>query len=232
MKRDCLICGTEFSFCKSRENTAKFCSRECSGKGATKPRNTRCCVCGVLISKKPSEVSKSKLGLTCSYDCSGTLRKTYYKGDKNPNYKGSGVDSDGYILTPPASPAGSVETRLHREVWRRVCNVDKIPRGIQVHHRDCDVTNNDPLNLVALTASDHKWIHKQYGNATLWAMCNGRIDPNEMISWSDNPSRAKRLLTLTSIAQSFYINQFGLTIEEALTASGPVIAEFVVEETA
>jgi len=70
-----------------------------------------------------------------------------------------------------------------------------VPEGYCIHHRDCNIYNNDPSNLALLTNSDHRWIHKQYGNATLWAFCNNKVSLEDLISWSNNPERAKNLLT-------------------------------------
>lgn len=56
--------------------------------------------------------------------------------------------------------------------------------------------NNDPENLAVLTISDHKWLHKQFGVAVLWAFCRGRIESETLVAWSDDRERAKRLLPL------------------------------------
>jgi hypothetical protein len=224
MNRDCAICGKEFSFGKSREKTAKYCSRECSAKGHFRPRNTRCIVCGVLVYRKPNELAKSKVGITCSMKCSGTLRKSIFRGKDNPNYKESRVGSDGYLISTSEFDGEIKEPKLHREVYRRELGIESIPVGIHIHHRDCNPRNNDPENLVGLTPSDHKWLHKQYGNATLWAMCNDLVSINDAITWSDDQDRARRLLTLNSIVQGIYIREFGVSIETMLVSSGPIIA--------
>lgn len=229
MQRDCLICGKGFSFCKSRAATAKYCSRECSAKASIKPHNARCSQCGSLVKKKPKELSKVKLGVFCSSECWGKFIKTAYAGDKNPNYNLTGVGKDGYRTHVPAAKSGSKERKLHRETWREVMCIDEIPEATHIHHRDCDVLNNDPMNLVALTTGDHIWLHKQYGNATLWAISHGKLSVSDAISWSDDPSRASRLLTLTSVAQSLAYNNLGLTLEQVLTMRGPIYVEFVEE---
>lgn len=107
--------------------------------------------------------------------------------------------------------------------------IDNIPDAVHVHHRDCDVLNNDPMNLVALTTGDHIWLHKQYGNATLWAISHGKLSVSDAVSWSDDPSRASRLLTLTSISQSLAYNNLGFTLDQVLTMHGPVYVEFLEE---
>jgi hypothetical protein len=91
---------------------------------------------------------------------------------------------------------GLKSIKLHQAVCCEVLGIEKIPKGLHVHHRDCDVMNNSPENLVVLNASDHKWLHKQYGIASLWAHFHGKIDSESLCDWSDDRQRARRLLDL------------------------------------
>lgn len=70
----------------------------------------------------------------------------------------------------------------------------EFPKGMHVHHRDCDVTNNEKSNLAFMTCSDHKWLHKQFGAAALKAVASGALDTQIAASWSDDPIRAEILL--------------------------------------
>lgn len=79
--------------------------------------------------------------------------------------------------------------------------IDKIPEGHCVHHRDCNVDNNDKENLVILSNSDHRWIHKQYGSSTLWAYYYNKVTLIELVEWSNDKDRAKRLIPLNIIGQ-------------------------------
>lgn len=92
--------------------------------------------------------------------------------------------------------------KLHQAVCCEILGVQRIGNGLHVHHRDCDIMNNDPKNLAVLGASDHKWLHKQYGVATLWAFMKGKVGLEELISWSDDRSRAKRLLEIDVTMQN------------------------------
>lgn len=224
----CVVCGCGFSVYGARSKTAKYCSNECKSKGAVKAPSVRCSICGHAFHRKKSQLEKSKTGSYCSYKCLNKAKETLYIGDKNPNYKKSGIGSDGYRTYVPAAPSSVVDRKLHRAVVRMQLGLDVLPSGFHVHHRDCDVLNNDPENLVALTASDHKWIHQQYGNATLWAMHRGKVSVSDMVSWSDDPQRASRLLTLSCVSQGFMMSELGMSFEAVLMMDGPVYdIEFV-----
>ena len=80
-------------------------------------------------------------------------------------------------------------------------NIDKIPENFCVHHRDCNIDNNDIENLVILNGSDHRWIHKNFGNATLWAYYNDKVSLMELCSWCRDSERARKILPLNIIIQ-------------------------------
>lgn len=61
----------------------------------------------------------------------------------------------GYYLS--SKPIGSRRKRLHICVWESVNGA--IPKGYQVHHIDQDKSNNEPENLVLMTASEHMKLH-------------------------------------------------------------------------
>jgi len=90
---------------------------------------------------------------------------------------------------------------LHKLVVLETLGVSKIKKGLCIHHRDCQTENNFPQNLVVLTTSDHWWLHKQFGNAGLWAFCNGKLSLDEACSWSNNPELARRLLPMNVVDQ-------------------------------
>lgn len=154
---------------------------------------------------KPSQKNRylRTLGYFCSNVCAAKSKQDAYFGEKNPNYKAKNVDCDGYrIYAPAARSVGSIgRMKLHQAVCCEILGIERIPIGLHVHHRDCDIKNNAAENLVVLSASDHKWMHKQFGVATLWAFCNKLIDLNSLASWSDDKERAMRLLPMTVIDQ-------------------------------
>jgi hypothetical protein len=155
---------------------------------------------------KPSQLKRypRTLGVFCSHACIAAGKRVGYAGERNPNYKGKNTDSDGYrMYVPSASHAhGGKGMKLHQAVCCEVLGIEKMPRGVHIHHRDCDITNNTPENLVVLGVSDHKWLHKQFGVAVLWAYCRGKVALDDLLAWSDDPARAKRLLPLNVVAQA------------------------------
>ena len=197
MIKSCFVCGVEFSVPKTREKTAKYCSRDCSNK-KPQPRNiVQCVECGSKFHRKKSAQERNKYwGNFCSVSCSSKFRSRATTGENNPNFKNRNYDADGYRLyTPQASlKLGYGKIKLHHAVVFQLFGITRIPKGYHVHHKDCDVMNNDAKNLQLISNSDHKWIHKEFGSATLWAFERGRIKIEDIISWSSDIDRAKFLL--------------------------------------
>lgn len=58
-------------------------------------------------------------------------------------------------------------------IYRRIYteHFGPIPKGYHIHHKDGNHSNNDPLNLVAITAKEHYDIHFSQGDyGACWAM--------------------------------------------------------------
>ena len=109
--KKCLICDKEFKVDKCREETAKYCSRECMGKSKEVNRVKICPICNeefiykkknqIYCSAKCMGISKQldiKKCLYCGEDfkpykdflkfCSRECSHSYHSGDKNSMYKG------------------------------------------------------------------------------------------------------------------------------------------------
>lgn len=236
VKKICQLCGKEFDVLPARKDSAKYCSRECADHPSVKHAapNTECSFCGKMFHMKESQKRRYKrtLGFYCSLACSGSSRIEAYAGSRNPNFKNRNVDHDGYRLYVPVAHktlTGGRRMKLHTAICLEVAGLKNIPKGFHIHHRDCDILNNAPENLAVLSASDHKWLHKQFGNATLWAFTHGKVALEDLVSWSDDPSRAEILL-LQSIGIQTDIRIFtGMTIEKVATVR-PVRVVFEVEE--
>lgn len=197
MIKICLICKSEFSVPKSRELSAKYCSRACSDRKATKKNMVQCAECGCKFHlKKSAELRNKYWGSFCSTKCSSSFKSRMYSGDGNPNSRGRNYDSDGYRLyTPQASlKLGFGKIKLHHAITFQVLGISKIPDGYHVHHKDCDVMNNNPENLQLISNSNHKWIHKEFGSATLYAIEKNLVSVESAVSWSSDRARAKFLL--------------------------------------
>ena len=190
-KVTCQICGKEEYVAPSRALRYKTCSITCMGKmnselyssGAT----LTCPVCKNKFSVKPTQLSRRKY---CSKQCQAKAYQTKYAGESNPNFRNRQTDYDGYPITCSVGH----RVKINRYVALEVLQLERLPSGYHVHHRDCDVNNNDGSNLALLTVSDHKWLHKQFGNSGLWAMMNSKITPEVLASWSRDYDKAYKIL--------------------------------------
>jgi len=227
---NCVCCGNTFTVNNGRKNTAKFCSRVCSDTHPRTKNFANCINCGKKFGLKRSAVAKNKWNC-CSLECNSMHRKKFVAGENNPNYKGKNVDSDGYRISIPE--VNGIRVKLHRYNAYKSLGLKSVPSGFHVHHRDCDVLNNDPCNLSIMTMSDHNWLHKQFGNATLWAFMREKISIDELKSWSDNPERAERLLIADVCSQGAIISagsmMYGMDAHQSIARLYPVKAIFIQE---
>jgi endogenous inhibitor of DNA gyrase (YacG/DUF329 family) len=189
---NCKTCKKEELVSLSRSKKYKYCSRECMGIDHQKEHNVTCKECGKTFRQRPDRLKKErKLGFFCSKSCSNSYKKRVYLGEGNPNFKASYVDFDGYPLQH-IPQIGRVKEHIY--VTTTTLGIDKIHKGYHVHHRDCNVFNNEPENLAVLSVSDHQWIHKQFGNATLWAFMNKKVSYDQLVEWSNDKDKCKLLL--------------------------------------
>lgn len=197
--KKCLTCGNNFTVIDSRKDKAKYCSRECARPSLRTKNNTTCTECGKLFHLKESSKKRYKRtqGYFCSTKCVAEFRKKAYFGVNNPNFRNA--ERDGKYLLDRLPKFGRI--KLHHKIVFEYLKIDNVPNNYCVHHRDCVVDNNSEENLVLLTWSDHRWLHKNFGNATLWAFVHNKVSLEELCSWCKNPEKAKRLLTLNIINQ-------------------------------
>ena len=191
----CKVCDKVENVPLSRSKKYLTCSRICLGNILKKEKipNCKCANCNLDIYKKPSKKS-SKLGNFCSVQCLAEYQKTAFLGKNNPNFKNIERDCDGYMMLHIPN-MGSM--KHHVFTMYSILGIKKIPKGYNLHHRDCNRDNNLPDNLCLINRSDHLWLHKQYGSAVMWAYCNNQIELDLLIKWSNNQEKAKRLLPLT-----------------------------------
>jgi len=67
--KECLICGKEFKVDKYRENTAKYCSRECMGKSKLTNKTKKCPIC------HEEYIYNKKTQIYCSQKCMGKSKQ-------------------------------------------------------------------------------------------------------------------------------------------------------------
>lgn len=191
----CLICNKELDVWPSRAKKFKTCSMKCLAEYFKDDNNTICKTCGKEFHLKPYRKKRSQDNF-CSVGCFASWKSESQRGCNNPNFRNRLYGGDGMkILHIPS--IGSVKE--HRFVAESI--LGEIPKGLNVHHRDCNPINNVPENLVVLCPKDHRWIHKQFGNATLYAYYYNKIDKESLISWSNDKDRAERLLDLNILNQ-------------------------------
>lgn len=153
-----------------------------------------CKNCDIEYKVKLSHGPRSKY---CSKQCQAEDYKKRYLGKNNPNFnKNLDRDYDGYKLSYKVG-----RITLHKLITLEYLKLNSIPKGFNIHHRDCNINDNTPENLAVLNYSDHRWIHKQFGNACLWAYCHNKIDLESLCSWSTDPERAKQILTTSLTTQ-------------------------------
>lgn len=222
----CINCQSTYSVVTARKDSSKYCSKKCKwdfNKWSSNS-NVKCTQCQLDFHLKPSHKSKYKRthGYFCSVACYAKFKSLgVYNGAKNPNYRARTEDFDGYKLREYTSEVigdNGRRQKLHMAVCFSHFNIESIPKGFHIHHRDCNVHNNSPENLAILSISDHIWLHKQFGNATLWAMFHGKIEINTICEWSDNKQRASILLGKSILNQS--IDEFNSISETVRGADG------------
>ncbi len=233
VQKDCLHCGNNFKVIFTRRETAKFCSRSCSDLFPRKKNSVRCRECGTEFFKKDSEAKKAIWGNFCGDTCASIVRSRMTMGSGNPNFKGRNFDHDGYRLFSPQASLGLGlgRVKMHHAVAFGCAGIKKMPKLMHVHHKDCDAQNNTPSNLQFMTISDHKWIHKQFGSATLRAIEHGQIDISVAAGWSDDPIRATALLFQNVETQGkimrYFDSKFGHSDLAIISTLKPVIVNFI-----
>lgn len=202
IKVNCIICNKEEEVYISRAKSYKTCSKDCLKvyKQTFNELNCTCTNCNIKFHLKPSQKKRYNrtMGEFCSMKCSTQYKKDFYKGVNNPNFRGRQYDQNGYRINHYPKIGRQKE---HHFITTSYLQLDKIPKNYIVHHRDCNIYNNIPENLALLTPSEHRWLHKQFGNATLWAYCNNKVSYDELCSWSNDSERCK-LIQLNLINQS------------------------------
>lgn len=224
---DCAHCGSSFYAkpCINSESTpikrkAKFCSRKCKFEyhGWSNSDNQICTQCREPFHIKQSQVTRFSRshGVFCSNVCYAKFKKVAYLAENNPNHKGKNTDADGYrkYVSSAGRLNGFTATKLHTAICAEIIGVKSI-KGFNIHHRDCNIENNEPENLVILENTDHRWLHKQFGVATLWAFMHGKIDINSLCEWSDDKERALRLLPLSVLNQT--ASEIGNVVDDCLS---------------
>ncbi len=146
----CEICNKIETVSNSRSRKYKTCSYKCSAIRRTKVRETNatCTQCNTDFFMKVYKLNKVKLGTFCSAKCSSAFKVEYFKGKNNPNYRAKTYDTDGYLIDH-IPKVGRV--KIHKYKTLTFLGISSIPKEYHIHHRDCNIYNNDLDNLAVLT---------------------------------------------------------------------------------
>lgn len=178
----CEVCGKDFRVTKTRVDTARTCSKSCSGitqsrKYEAERPTMKCGECGKEF-KIPHCHAKRGDGRFCSTVCrnkSPVWREAIgvrSRGEKNWRWSGGRYQrSQGYIEA--RHPVTNVRTVEHRIVMLLALleaepehpfivhndGVAALHKDIEVHHIDRNRSNNDLLNLLAIVRKAHSRLH-------------------------------------------------------------------------
>lgn len=178
VSKQCEVCGKQFMAANARADTAKACSRACSGMlmasaYSAKRVKVECLKCGKPMEIPPSHAARGN-GLYCSKDCH-RLSQVGKRFTDKAELGNETMSSQGYVYERVGDHPFASRGRVfqHRLVIERmlaksapthpfVVTVDGQPYlrpDIDVHHRNEVKTDNRPENLVACTKAAHKDMH-------------------------------------------------------------------------
>lgn len=172
IKVKCAYCGKVEYVHKSRSKNYKCCSRECIGKlnslRYNKKISKECPICGKEFFVKTSQ---AKRRICCSNECLNKYRSLYKTKENNPNYRLRVIELENGVRRK--------DFNRYKEIYKHVAldalNVDKIPKGYNIHHKDANSNNNDPKNLIILPKATHMLLHRWFGNILLNAIETNKI---------------------------------------------------------
>lgn len=131
----------------------KFCSRSCSAINKNKKRtsipNVICANCEKKFYKNKSDKKQSKSGLYfCCRKCKDKAQRIGGIKEIQPNHYGDELKDYRKILI-----------KNNRLNFCERCGYDKIPKILEVHHKDRNRYNNKLNNLIALCPTCHNEDH-------------------------------------------------------------------------
>jgi hypothetical protein len=160
--------------------------------GVEKP----CEVCGKMIYVQPNQLRRGE-GRYCSRTCKGRRMSETPRPWARPNEKL--LSSMGYVLVwAPDHPRAS-----RGRVPEHILVVEQmlgrfLARGEEVHHIDFDKQNNDPSNLLVVTASEHQKYHPQVRNWVTMTCeeCGKTFEAKPSRAHASNPANQRKYCSL------------------------------------
>lgn len=157
--RICVVCGASFQLKPYYPYARKTCSNRCRYKALgdrfrdeTKHTTRICVYCGKAFDALTTSTKK-----LCSQACKQAYVGKVLSGQNNPNWK----------PTKQLRPSNKRSLRRHIADRDKVCQDCGSDKKLQVHHKDCDPTNNADDNLVLLCKHCHAQRHQNMGQTNL-----------------------------------------------------------------
>lgn len=163
INKNCAICNKEFQVYESKlkHGKGRFCSTKCQYEAKRKHATFKCLTCQKIFDTTPSENQK-----TCSLKCRDDYRSKTYRRERAFNWKGGRtIDKYGYIMVVVRDhPHSLLKCNTEYLMEHRLVMEKKLRRYLNsnehVHHINGVKTDNRIENLVIMTNSDHKKLHR------------------------------------------------------------------------
>lgn len=154
IKKTCETCNKDFylrvSYFKNGEHLGRFCSKNCYDnwqRRNQKIEKCKFCDSDIIISTKNRHIQNNTF---CGKSCYAKYRQR--------NLSGKYVDGD--INANRTYRILAFEN--NKEKCCSICGYDKLPEILQVHHKDGNRLNNEPVNLEILCPNCHYEKHYEF----------------------------------------------------------------------
>ena len=152
----CCACSKEYKVPAYREESSKYCSKECLNSGQYSAHTKVCLGC-----TKEFKVSNSRLNKKfCTRECKSLLSKTTKEKRKQ---------SKELSILKRGSNSSRQTRRLvfkYKDKECQVCEYSEYDFCLDIHHIDENPLNNSIENLAVLCVMCHKKLHKGVINAS------------------------------------------------------------------
>lgn len=142
---------TKYVNYSNKHNLKHYCSKECLTNSKNNRIECKCGFCSKIIYKTPSEINRSKSGLSfCDKSCACSYNNSILRTGEN-NYKyidGKSLNTN-YI---------NKAFKLYKAQCAK-CLISDID-CLEIHHIDENHNNNEDNNLLILCSNCHSLIHK------------------------------------------------------------------------
>lgn len=171
--RDCVVCGEEFSFYPSQNESQRACSYECGGNLISEAKQQgeteECEYCGDEVDIEPWE-REWKDSFFCDMDCKAEWQSEYLVGENSPSWKG-GWDY-WYGEDWPEVRQQALERDDHK---CRICGRDESDIG-----RDPDVHHITPVRVFRKEHDDPNLANTLDNVITLCPVHHGRAEKGDL----------------------------------------------------